>query len=127
MPVAAFGGGGHSTPAAPVSTATTTITKATAIATPLPSNRISLKRSAFIRSSLRIPSPSDRLDAKHRRRKGLYEQYDPHLQLSRDARDESRCGTLLVSRAVESCLVSCGRVVSQSFTSELVCNARVLI
>src|ERR1700686_3906734 len=90
MPVAAFGGGGHSTPAAPVSTATTTITKATAIATPLPSNRISLKRSAFIRSSLRIPSPSHRLDAKHRRRKGLYEQYDPHLQLSPYARDESR-------------------------------------
>src|ERR1700687_895745 len=104
MPVAAGGVGGHCTPAAPVSTATTTITKATPIATPLPSNRISLKRSAFIRSSLRIPSPSYRLDAKHRRRKGLYEQYDPHLQLSPYARDESR-----------AVLFSCRRVLHSSW------------
>jgi hypothetical protein len=37
--------------------ATTTMAKATTIATPLPSRRISLNRSAFISSSLRIISP----------------------------------------------------------------------
>src|SRR4029077_3087903 len=67
--------------------AKTTMPKATTIATPLPSRRISLNRSAFISSSLRIRSPLALLGVKNRQGKRDYQQYDPYVRHSRYARE----------------------------------------